>query len=210
MGSSGEYYIVKSGIISIQGRYLPTKFTNGLAVTKMVAIGGPLLKGNKLIIGPLAATWNGAPILTGFLRTLTSQVLCMSIMTTWVPSWTLPWMHQRRRLSMRRLLMARLRACWSRSTVGRRQQGMSMLTGRFQCTHVLVRMDTVEILTEMQLMTTGWLSVGVLVRKAYPLAQSCCSQQRHPSQLPTGLTSTIVQQPHWMQQKQIARPLSEE
>jgi len=64
--SSGEYYIVKSGIISIQGRYLPTKFTNGLAVTKMVAIGGPLLKGNKLIIGPLAATWNGAPILTGF------------------------------------------------------------------------------------------------------------------------------------------------
>merc|ERR1719232_1600691 len=64
--SSGEYYIVKSGIISIQGRYLPTKFTNGLAVTKMVAIGGPMLKGNKLIIGPLAATWNGAPILGGF------------------------------------------------------------------------------------------------------------------------------------------------
>merc|ERR1712241_430665 len=64
--SSGEYYIVKSNLISIQGRYLPTKFTNGLAVTKMVAIGGNLLKGNKLIIGPLAATWNGAPILGGF------------------------------------------------------------------------------------------------------------------------------------------------
>merc|ERR1712194_1003307 len=60
------YYIVKSGVISIQGRYLPTKFTNGLAGTKMVAIGGPLLKGNKLIIGPLTATWNGAPILGGF------------------------------------------------------------------------------------------------------------------------------------------------
>jgi len=54
---------VKSGPISIQAQYLPTKFTNGLAVTKMVAIGGPVLKGNKLIIGPLAATWNGAPIL---------------------------------------------------------------------------------------------------------------------------------------------------
>merc|ERR1719330_2097714 len=64
--STGEYYIVKSGPISIQGRYLPTKFTNGLAVTKMVAIGVSLLKGNKLIIGPLAATWNGAPILGGF------------------------------------------------------------------------------------------------------------------------------------------------
>merc|ERR1740123_197613 len=34
--SSGEYYIVKSPVVSIQGRYLPTKFTNGLAVTKMV------------------------------------------------------------------------------------------------------------------------------------------------------------------------------
>jgi hypothetical protein len=64
--SPGEYYIVKSPLINIQGRYLPTKFTNGLAVTKMVAIGGSLLKGYKLIIGPLAATWNGAPILTGF------------------------------------------------------------------------------------------------------------------------------------------------
>merc|ERR1712013_727220 len=61
--SSGDYYLVKSGSVSIQGQYLPTKFTNGLAVTKMVAIGGPVLKGNKLIIGPLAATWNGAPIL---------------------------------------------------------------------------------------------------------------------------------------------------
>jgi len=64
--SSGEYHIVKSPLISIQGRYLPTVFTNGLAVTKMVAIGGSLLKGNTLIIGPLTATWNGAPILTEF------------------------------------------------------------------------------------------------------------------------------------------------
>jgi len=54
---------VKSGPVNIQARYLPTKFTHGLAVTKMVAIGGPVLKGNKLIIGPLAATWNGAPII---------------------------------------------------------------------------------------------------------------------------------------------------
>jgi len=64
--SSGEYYLVKSNKISIQARYLPTKFTHGLAVTKILAIGGPLLKGNKLLIGPLVATWNGAPILGGF------------------------------------------------------------------------------------------------------------------------------------------------
>jgi len=64
--SSGEYWVVKSDAIWIQARYLPTKFTNGLAVTKAVAIGGPVLKGNKLIIGPTFATWNGAPVLTGF------------------------------------------------------------------------------------------------------------------------------------------------
>jgi len=54
--SAGEYHIVKSPDISIQGRYLPTVFTNRLAVTKEVAIGGSLLKHNTLIIGPLTAT----------------------------------------------------------------------------------------------------------------------------------------------------------
>jgi hypothetical protein len=43
---------------------LPTQlpYTNGLAVTKMVVFGGSVLQGNKLIIGPLAATWTGPPI----------------------------------------------------------------------------------------------------------------------------------------------------
>jgi len=63
--SFGEYYIVNSSLISIQGRYFPDQFTNGLAVTKAMAIGGPLLKGNKLLIGPLDATWNTVPILQG-------------------------------------------------------------------------------------------------------------------------------------------------
>lgn len=64
--SSGEYWIVRSSDIWIQARYLPTKFTNGLAVTKIVAIGGPLLKGNKLIIAPLYTAWNSAPVLADF------------------------------------------------------------------------------------------------------------------------------------------------
>jgi len=62
--SSGDYFLVKAGpMISIQAQYLPTKFTNGLAVTKMLSIGGQILKGSKLVIGPLVATWNGAPII---------------------------------------------------------------------------------------------------------------------------------------------------
>merc|ERR1719242_1630473 len=64
--SSGEYWIVKSPKLWIQGRYLPTKMTNGLAVTKVLAIGGPMLKNGKLLISPTVTTWNGAQILTGF------------------------------------------------------------------------------------------------------------------------------------------------
>jgi len=64
--SPGEYWIVKTDVIWIQARYLPTKFTNGLAVTKMLAVGGPLLKGSKLIIAPTYTTWNGRRVLTGF------------------------------------------------------------------------------------------------------------------------------------------------
>merc|ERR1719195_200033 len=48
--SPGEYWIVKSSTISIQARYLPTRYTSGLAVTKELAISGPLLKGHKLLI----------------------------------------------------------------------------------------------------------------------------------------------------------------
>lgn len=63
--SSGVYYLVKSDEITIQARYRPTKFTKGRAVTKAVAIGGPLLKNNTLIIDSKDATWNGEPILKG-------------------------------------------------------------------------------------------------------------------------------------------------
>jgi hypothetical protein len=64
--SPGEYWIVKSSKVWIQGRYLPTRMTSGLAVTKTLAIGGPLLKGRKLFISADSATCDGQPILTGF------------------------------------------------------------------------------------------------------------------------------------------------
>jgi hypothetical protein len=64
--SPGEYWIVKSSTIWLQGRYLPTRMTSGLAVTKTLAIGGPMLKGHKLFISADAASCDGQPILTGF------------------------------------------------------------------------------------------------------------------------------------------------
>mmetsp|Transcript_65864 Transcript_65864/g.190840 ORF Transcript_65864/g.190840 Transcript_65864/m.190840 type:complete len:467 (+) Transcript_65864:119-1519(+) len=64
-----ESWIVKSSKVWIQGRFKATPFTNGLAATDAIAIGGPFLQGNKLIIpalntGPI--TWNHRPILTDF------------------------------------------------------------------------------------------------------------------------------------------------
>jgi len=64
--TTGEFWIVKSANVFIQGRYAPTHATNGLAVTKQIAIGGPFLKGNKLIIGEEHASWNGEAILVTF------------------------------------------------------------------------------------------------------------------------------------------------
>jgi hypothetical protein len=62
----GEWWLVKSAPLSIQARYEPTHATNGLSVTKQIAVAGPLLKGHKLIVGEEHAFWDGAPILTGF------------------------------------------------------------------------------------------------------------------------------------------------
>jgi len=69
--SQGEYWIVKSSEVWIQGRYLPTPVTNGLSVMKEIAIGGPFLNGeggskNILRISALSATLNGVAIGLGF------------------------------------------------------------------------------------------------------------------------------------------------
>jgi len=69
--SPGEYWIVKSEQVYIQGRYLPTPVTHGLSVTKEIAISGPFLNddnGGKHIlrINARAATWDDTPILQGF------------------------------------------------------------------------------------------------------------------------------------------------
>jgi hypothetical protein len=69
--SPGEYWIVRSDTVYIQGRYMPTPVTNGLSVMKEIAIGGPFLQGpdgtkNVLRISALTATWNGGGIIPGF------------------------------------------------------------------------------------------------------------------------------------------------
>lgn len=62
----GEYWVVKSEKVKIQGRYLPTKVTNGLACTNTLAISGPVIGNRKLMISAESTTLDGAPILTAF------------------------------------------------------------------------------------------------------------------------------------------------
>jgi len=64
--SPGEYWIVKSQDVWIQARYLPTRYTGGLSVTKILAVGGPVLKGHTLRVAASEATWDGQRVLEGF------------------------------------------------------------------------------------------------------------------------------------------------
>jgi len=65
----GDFWVVKSSLVSIQGRYGPTQWTqNGLSATLALAIGGPFLQGHVLIIESLNGkiTWDGETVLQEF------------------------------------------------------------------------------------------------------------------------------------------------
>lgn len=49
----GEFYIVKSDTVVIQGRYMGTRYTAGLAATNKIAVGGPFLNGHIISVGTL-------------------------------------------------------------------------------------------------------------------------------------------------------------
>merc|ERR1712039_937382 len=44
----GDFYIVKSSTVIIQGRFMGTKYTEGLAATNQIVVGGPFLHGHKI------------------------------------------------------------------------------------------------------------------------------------------------------------------
>jgi len=67
----GEYWIVKSSTVHIQAKYGALPSTNGLGVVKGFAVGGPFLKGHKLIVDTMekagaVVTYDGQPVVTGF------------------------------------------------------------------------------------------------------------------------------------------------
>merc|ERR1719210_1688800 len=64
--TQGQYWLVKSATVQIQGLYQPTHATSGLSVMKAIAFGGPFMKGHKLVIETQNANLDGQPILGGF------------------------------------------------------------------------------------------------------------------------------------------------
>eukprot|EP00443_Scrippsiella_acuminata_P097428 CAMPEP_0115617248 /NCGR_PEP_ID=MMETSP0272-20121206/23550_1 /TAXON_ID=71861 /ORGANISM="Scrippsiella trochoidea, Strain CCMP3099" /LENGTH=533 /DNA_ID=CAMNT_0003053205 /DNA_START=51 /DNA_END=1652 /DNA_ORIENTATION=- len=47
----GDFWVVKSTTVSIQARFEGTKYTEGLAATNQVVVGGAFLKGHKIEVG---------------------------------------------------------------------------------------------------------------------------------------------------------------
>jgi len=63
---NGEFWIVKSDTVHIQGRFLGTTWTHGLAATNKLVVGGPFLNGHEITIGTVDSgemTVDGQPVL---------------------------------------------------------------------------------------------------------------------------------------------------
>jgi len=58
----GEWWVVKSPMVWIQGRFLATPFTKGLAATHAIAVGGNFMQGHTIIVGPME---NGQILIDG-------------------------------------------------------------------------------------------------------------------------------------------------
>jgi len=77
----GEFWVVKSPAVSIQARYLATPFTNGLAATHQIVVGGEFMGGSRLAVGPMdngQITCDDQPILQGFPSSATCGPITIS------------------------------------------------------------------------------------------------------------------------------------
>merc|ERR1712039_629859 len=65
----GDFLVVKSSTVIIQGRFEGTKYTEGLAATNQIVVGGPFLRGHKIEVGTRDSgilTVDGQPVMTTF------------------------------------------------------------------------------------------------------------------------------------------------
>jgi len=78
--ANGEFWLVKSPKVHIQGRFLGTEYTAGLSCTNKIIIGGPFLQGHMIAVGTLQSgqkdlTVDGQPVLTSFPSSFTLGTL---------------------------------------------------------------------------------------------------------------------------------------
>jgi hypothetical protein len=72
----GDFWLVKSDTVHIQGRFEGTRYTEGLAATNQIAVGGPFLHGHKIEVGTLDSgvlTVDGQPVLSTFPSSYSGQ-----------------------------------------------------------------------------------------------------------------------------------------
>merc|ERR1740121_2626001 len=65
----GDFWVVKSSTVQIQGRFEGTKYTEGLAATNQIVVGGPFLHGHKIEVGTRDSgvlTVDGKPVMGTF------------------------------------------------------------------------------------------------------------------------------------------------
>merc|ERR1719343_1920269 len=65
----GDFWVVKSSTVYIQGRFEGTKYTEGLAATNQIVVGGPFLNGHKIEVGTRDSgvlTVDGQPVMSTF------------------------------------------------------------------------------------------------------------------------------------------------
>jgi len=65
----GDFWLVKSSTVSIQARFEGTKYTEGLAATNRIVVGGAFLHGHKIEVGTLDSgilTVDGQKVIAGF------------------------------------------------------------------------------------------------------------------------------------------------
>merc|ERR1712039_282997 len=70
----GDFWVVKSSTVYIQGRFEGTKYTEGLAATNQIVVGGPFLHGHKIEVGTRDSgilTVDGQPVMSTFPSTFT-------------------------------------------------------------------------------------------------------------------------------------------
>jgi hypothetical protein len=61
----GEYRIIHTDEVDIQGRYMGTPYTYGLAATQKIAIGGPFMEGHTIMVEPMEHQYGGHILVDG-------------------------------------------------------------------------------------------------------------------------------------------------